>query len=476
MKVIDKYREFKRRCSDMIDNPLVYAAIDALSAVFPAKGRNEDAVRFSDREKAHAKDYGDPLEHVPALVDGHLDRNKILLGTPVFYYDENFTGEDIKRIADAGFDFIVTDARQKMWEKLFDDCEKYSVGVIAMDNYLPDGPQIMNMDLDSEVIFDSYRKHPAQVGNMGWDEPNAENFHYIAKYYSLYKKCLPEQFLFNNLFPGGATKKMRGTKTYKEYIDSFSAQVDSDYISMDIYPFHPLKVMNIVSMYICLNTYHCLGNACRRDGKDFWLYTQTQGKWYSHFYNLPTYEQVKWQIWASLCYGARSIIQVGYTPVWGSDAYAMVDKQGNVTEQYIYAKRINSEIIKLSPVLVHYRNLGVTQTKSEKTNPHFAAALLKQAANNREQGFDGIPQVRCIESESSALAGYFREENGSSHALMLVNCKNLYDSEASQYITVKFASTVNAAVYAHGEKISEVSTSALKIDIGSCDGVFITFR
>ncbi len=477
MAVLTKIKSAVKKASDFSNNSLISVPLDVLSAVFPGKGENEDVIRAADREKARSGELGDRITKETALVDGHLNRNKILIGTTVFYSDDNFTETDVERVADGGFDFLITVDNGEFQNKLIVDCEKYGIAVIAKDASLPGGPEIMNADLDSNTLFDSYNKKPAQVGDSGWDEPNAADFPYMGKFYERYRAALPEQFLFNNLFPGVATKKQFGTKSYREYVERYSREVGADYISTDIYPFHPLKAINKATMAGCLHTYHCLGDVCRRDGKDFWLYIQTQGRWYSHIYALPTFEQIKWQVYAALCYGARSLIHVAYTPVWDKDAYAMLDRQGNLTEQYIYAKKINAEIQSLSEVLKNYRSLGVVPAAAKKENPHFSLAVEKQKKNNAVQGFSGIPLVKSVCSESSMLVGYFKNPVSGTYAMMLVNCKNLYDPAASQKVRVAFESPVNVKVYSHGRLIMNREVQKeIEFEIGSCDGVFVEFK
>ena len=278
---------------------------------------------------------------------------------------------------------------------------------------------------------------------------------------------------FSNLLPAGAIKAALGTKTYKEYVDRFSGTVKSDYLSVDIYPFHPSKIMNIVEMMICLETYHHVSEACRRDGKDFWLYIQTQMKWFSHLYTYTTFEMIKWQYYASIAYGCRSIINASYNPVWGNDAIGIIDYDGNLTEQYLYVKRVNAEITKLSPIIKNYRSLGVQIFKGRKNNPHFMLAVPKQNKNSKSQNFNGISIIRSVESESTVLAGYFKNAEGE-NAVMLVNCQNIYDPYASQCVIVKLSKNTNAKIYEHGELTREENTREITVSMNSCDGVFIT--
>lgn len=188
---------------------------------------------------------------------------------------------------------------------------------------------------------------------------------------------------------------------------------------------------------------------------------------------MTTYEMIKWQVYASICYGCRSIIHASYNPVWGKEAIGIIDYDGNLTEQYLYVKRINEEISKLSPVLKDYRSLGVEFPKAKKLNHHFVFACKKQKMNNKIQGFSGIPAVTSIESESTALVGYFKNQQ-EKNAIMLVNCQNLYDPYASQKITIKFTKKYTISVYEHGERTRTENTDEMSVTLSSCDGAFMT--
>ena len=452
------------------NQPALTAVMDGAAKLRPNKSKNEARIRERDREAVKRGELGAPVAHAPGLIDGRLNRNKILMGVPISNEDGNGLSEkDYEYIRDAGFDFVICWAGGEFRETALDKCLKNGIAVISRDPSLPDGEGSGDAPLD----FSGYKKHPAQVGDPGWDEPHASKFKTINAYEQAYRAALPGQFLFNNLFPDGTMKGLLGADSYKEYVDRWADTVQSDYISLDHYPFYQTGLLNRIGFQLALNTYDCVADACRRTGRDFWIYTQTQGNWFSHIYLLVTYEQVRWQVYAVLCYGARSIIQVGYTPVWGKDAYAMTDRSGTLTEQYLYAKRINAAVQKLSPVLFPYRSLGVLPAQATKENPDFAAAVKQQRISSARQGFAGIPEVLRVRSESTALVGYFANETGAK-ALMLVNCRDLFDHEASQQICLDLNGSFRVRAYRDGELFLDETKSIVRLTVASGDGVFVT--
>lgn len=462
--------------ADMFNNKYLTALMDFAAFISPAKTVDEQKIREADRKLIAEGELGEPIKKPSANLGGRLDRDRILTAATLFGDRPRVTEQDIKLIADAGFDFLINGNNGEYEKQVFDWCEKYGLAAIGSEvhEYLADKGIDISSAYEDENVFSGFTPHPASVGDSLFDEPHTEIFGKVARFHRMYEKYLPGRFAFSNLFPAGAVKSQLGAKSYKEYVDRFAAAVSADYISADIYPFHPAKIINYFEMMICLETYHHVSEACRREGRDFWLYIQTQMRWFSHLYTYTTYEMIKWQYYASIAYGCRSIINASYNPVWGNDAIGIIDFDGNLTEQYLYVKRVNAEIVKLSPVIKDYRSLGVCLYKGKKLNPHFILALPKQNASNKLSGFSGINAVKSIESESTVLAGYFTNAE-SKNAVMLVNCRNIYDPYASQKITVRLTQKHTVSIYEHGELTRTENTDVLTVQPGSCDGIFITF-
>ena len=476
-KITEKIRYRLLHIKDPFNIPLMIVVLDIAAKLFPNISRNESVIRKQDKEAVRSIGSDEPVLHETGLIDGRLNRSKILVGTTFFCNTENIKSCDYELIRDAGFDFLITGIAGEEREKMLDECLRNNIAVIGRDRNggLPGNPDTNNITDDSVFDFSGYENHPALVGSLGWDEPSTVMFRAINTYSKAYRKALPSQFIFNNLFPDGTIKALMGAKNYREYIDKWAEVSEDDYISLDHYPFYSVSLINKIGFRIALNTYDCVAEACRRTGKDFWIYIQTQGNWFAHLYLLVTFEQIKWQIYTALCYGARSIIQVSYTPVWGNDAYAMTDKEGNLTEQYLYAKRINREIQKLSPVLSEYRSIGVLFAQAEKENRDMRFALKQQRKSSSRQGFHGIDAVRAVKSESTALVGYF-ENSESGKALMIVNCRDMFDSGASQNVTAELNAPYYVRIYQKGGLVSEGYKESIKICLDSCDGAFITLQ
>jgi hypothetical protein len=445
--------------------------------IFPVESRGEEQTRAADKARALSGDFGPPVFKEPSVVAGSLNRGKLLIGTAIFYEDSNIDDEDIGLIAGGGFDFIINENTGEYQRMLADACGKFAIALISRDESLPNGSGILDALASGKDLFADYAVHPARVGDTAFDEPHARFFDAMGAYYRLYKKSFPDKFLFYNLFPAGTSAKKLGTKNYKEYIAEYVKKVPSDFISLDEYPFFSISLLKRMAFAICLHTYDTVAAACRENNRDFWLYLQTQGNWFDLIYALPTFEQIRWQAYAALAYGAKCLMHVAYSPVWGKHATAMIDKDGNITEQYLYAKQVNEELAALSSIYMRYKSLGVLPVIARKETGYMKTAMKRQRKSSAAKAFDGFDSVRSVTSDFSALAGYFTAAQGGSEALMLVNCANLYCPGAQQTVTAALRSPCKATIYRNGKPENTVIADKNITVLLTCgEGVFITLE
>ncbi len=462
---------------EQFNNKKLIVFFSILRRIFPSDSVEERALREKDRKFIEEGKLGDPVFHPVAYSNGKLNREKILTGCCIFYQNKNIDPDDIRLISDAGFDFVLCESTGDFGNMVMEECEKNGLALLGSDNRIPHFRDFEEAVNTGAEYFKGYKYNPCKIGDRGRDEPCAQQFPMLEKFRKLYQSVFPEKFLFYNLYPDGAGSKLLGAKNYHEYVEQYAKQVNTDYICLDEYPFFSFTAINRVLFSICLNTYDTVGDACRRYGRDFWIYIQTQKNWFSTLYGNTTYEQILWQMYAALAYGARSILHVSYAPVWGNLAEAMIDKDGNLTEQYLYSKRANEQLQKLSPILSHYCSLGVLPVNSDKNNAQLRMAFRKQRKASVKQGFRGIDAVKSISSQSSALAGYFKHKDSQGYGIMIVNCKDFYDHSASQTVKIELSKPMNTAVYKKGELISKAKNSkSISIEIDSCAGVFLTLK
>lgn len=231
--------------ADIFDNKYLTALMDFAAFISPAKTKDERIIREADRRLIAEGRLGEPIKKPSANLGGRLDRDKILTATTLFGDRPRVTERDIKLIADAGMDFIINGNGGEYAKQIFDWCEKYGLAAIGCEagEYLADKKIDIMSAREEENIFSGFTPHPASVGDSLFDEPHTENFNKVAKYHRMYERYLPGRLPFSNLFPAGAVKSQLGADSYKEYVDRFASEVRADYLSADIYPFHPSKIL-----------------------------------------------------------------------------------------------------------------------------------------------------------------------------------------------------------------------------------------
>ena len=190
------------------------------------------------------------------------------------------------------------------------------------------------------------------------DEPGTEAFAGLQKQVAAIHLACPGKLAFINLYPNYSMS----AKNYADYLARFMAEVHPDVLSMDHYP-HFLPNADGREAY-CENL-----DSMRREslaaGIPFWNFFNTM-PYGDH--SDPTEAQLRWQIYASIAYGAKGIMYFCYwTPAGGEfpKGGAIIARAGKRTRHYDEAKRINAAIKNLGPTLMRLTSVSVIRIKAE---------------------------------------------------------------------------------------------------------------
>lgn len=266
---------------------------------------------------------------------------------------------------------------------------------------------------------------PAIEGYSLQDEPNARDFPRLRTRVDAIRRERPGRLAYINLFPNYASADQLGAPTYEEYISRFVRDVDADVLSMDHYPiFRPEAdgrdryCENLATM-----REHSL-----RAGVPFW-----------NFFNVmpygphtdPTEAQLRWQIFASLCYGAKGVLYFCYfTPQGGEfpKGGAIIATDGTKTRHYAQAQRLNAILKNYGPILMRLTSAGVFRVR-----PGDEPALALKGS--------GLLDIKRDSGDPPGdyLVGAFRHDDGR-RAVMIQNYRFAY----SAWPTVVFDAPVNA--------------------------------
>ncbi|MEW6750316.1 MAG: hypothetical protein AB1505_04980 [Candidatus Latescibacterota bacterium] len=169
-------------------------------------------------------------------------------------------------------------------ERVLAVCQRYGLKAI-----LPDAPDGQRAD------------GPACWGYSLRDEPSVKNFAALRARVNELRSAPPGRLAYVNLYPGYATPEQLGAPTYDEYVRRYMETVDPDVLSMDYYPrFAPDQDgREAYCADLAVMRRHALRHAV-----PFWEFSNTMP--YGPHTD-PTEGQLRWQVFASLAYGARGM-------------------------------------------------------------------------------------------------------------------------------------------------------------------------
>lgn len=307
--------------------------------------------------------------------------------------------ERYREIAEANFTLVIGTAGTTAEEQL-KLCEKFGLKAIVR----------------SDVAADKLPESEACWGYMLTDEPSAVVFPQLAKRAEEIRQKRPGRFGYVNLFPNYASAGQLGTATYDEHVAKFVEVVRPEVLSMDHYPV--MQPDHDTREAYCANL-ETMRKHSLSAGIPFWNY----------FYTMPfndrldpTEAQIRWQINASLAYGAKGVMYFCYwTPGKGGKGAgefpkggAIIAAEGLKTRHYEEARRINAELKNLGPTLMQLTNTGVYRVNTGKE----PAVTLTNAPIKNLQRVGSDPN-------SEFIVGTFQHTDGR-RAVILVNHSHSY--------------------------------------------------
>ncbi len=274
-------------------------------------------------------------------------------------------------------------------------------------------------------------------GYLVRDEPNVSDFPALRARTDAIHAARPGALAYINLFPNYASEKQLGTATYEEHVQRFIDEVRPDVLSMDHYPI--FKPESDGRDGYCA-TLGVMRESSLKAGIPFW-----------NFFNImpygphtdPTEAQVRWQVYASLAYGAKGVLYFCYWTPRGDEfpkGGAIIGVDGKRTRHYDEAKRVNKAVKNLGSTLM---NLTSTSVVRVAPGADAKAALAGSPIK------DLIPA--SVDPPNDYLAGVYRHADGR-RAVLLVN----YRYALSAWPTVEFDAPMDQVVEVSQETGAEV--------------------
>lgn len=325
---------------------------------------------------------------------------------------------------------------------------------------------------------------PAVWGIDLRDEPGAGDFASLAAEVRELYAAQPDRFPLINLFPmyangdqlnehAGWPLKFSGARIdalnresaqYRMHLSEYIGTVDSDIVSVDIYPLdHDLPTGRITTYDNWLRNLDILADACRATGRDLWVITQAAGteesggskRW------CDTVEDQRWQDFVTMAFGAKAIIYACYCTGWWDAGSHMINDEGERTETYYAVQQINKEMKVLAEEYGRYENHGAVLLNRAKA-AGARLGLLEVADEYKPDVKTGDP----------LLCGCFTEKNGNGKAFVFTN---MYEPQTGKdaAFTANFPGAKSVTVYRRGET-STTAGDTLELTLENREGVFVT--
>lgn len=447
----------------------------------------------------------EPIVATPREYRFDIDRLNIGgYGYNLKYSDE----EHFAQIKEAGLDFLVTGVN----EALLNYCDNNGIGIVA-HGLNANGGYIWNYNPDPvlNLTKESFKDRPCLWGDSIIDEPCSSEFDKVASavnhYYSLDTKTLPLVNLLPNYFNDEqagfpyadftqfqeevqvrtratdfrtkfvpfitkGNEKLydqfacmnyttnKYTELYKKYVSMYISKVDTDVICVDIYPLSDLDT----SGAYWLNNLDVLAEACRATGRKLWVITQAcgGGAYGARYCDNP--EDIRYQMYVSLSFGAKAVIHACYSSGWWDDEAWLVNKKGERTDTYYAVQTVNKEVSSFADIYANYENVGAFLKNGHGADGTGYYAYLSPISRE-DRGCE-------IDSSDHILAGCFNAKDGNSRAYTFVNMNGKYVG-SNAYMNVVFDNSEKITVYQKGvAKVVEGNTLSLKL--GCEEGVFVT--
>lgn len=417
-----------------------------------------------------------------------FDKDKLLIGGYYCYYDE------LDYAAEAGLDFIIESGINKEY---LDKAESLNIGVIAAGyNGLGSFYGVMTEENAANWVehdYSSFENHNALWGIDLIDEPDAGSYVNINNackaLYDQNKKLIP----LVNLFPNYANNEQLGeesglnffqkmfalisdhfnapTDRYKRYVSDYINKIDTDYISVDFYPYSVQLDKNGNSFKVTnsdwVRNLDLLAEACRETGRNLLVITQAAGetKDGSGMRFCDEKGEINQQMYASLAFGAKSIIHGIFSRHgwWESDSH-MIGSDGNPTDTFYAVKEVNKEVKKFADIYAGY----------EYTSTYMLNYKKVAAANDAYLNCEVESEKGRFKSENGLLIGTFAGENGSK-AYIVVNMEELNNNITAQFTVDTFdGETVTTYKANTVQKTDGLNGTACEFDLAPGEGVFIT--
>lgn len=282
--------------------------------------------------------------------------------------DGSIAFERLHEMKEAGFTLVpFYDYGYEVTCALLKECEQIGLKVLLNDDRIQAAfrDSENRRDLIAQVVKD-YASFPALHSYHLTDEPSSADFPALAEMVRIFAELDPAHTAYINLFPNYASTRQLGNDTYEEHLRQYTETVCPALVSYDHYHFRKPKMMKMEDTgnervddiqndavknrdrMGFFNNIEDVRSICIEKKLPFMVIVLLTE--HMSYRNL-TEAEIRWEVWQSLCYGARCI---SYFTYWTAhedeenDRYhyknGMLNKDGTRNPHYDMVKNVNREL------------------------------------------------------------------------------------------------------------------------------------
>lgn len=402
-----------------------YASVDAQGVVKALKDRGNVTITADNGEKTESFTVDLCCETEFGSVSLPSAQEKLTIGAWNGSYHE-IDDFRMEMLADAGITLLV--GIDERWlvdtdmEGLLDLAQDYGISLIT---------DLRQWD---EETVPAYAEHPALTGFLMYDEPCSTKFEELSQLKEKFDQVMPEDLLFYvNLFPEACGYESLYGDPYnplkvdyeEHYSNLFVDTVGPEILSVDSYALQE-------GGYIRLSYVHgleVLAQRAKKEGIPFWYtlctagHSTTDGR-----YGTPTQEELRWQMYMGMTYGAEYLLHYVLTSHETDDYECMLEYETwEPTALYDDVLAVDTEFLAWQDIYMSYDWVGTAKVDVGQKSP-----LLQQLEYYLPLSDAGA--LTDVESSGDVLVGVF--ENNGSNAYMITNAGD--SSECNLWLRLNF--------------------------------------
>ena len=282
---------------------------------------------------------------------------RVAFGAWCVFEEELKDPEKCRRAAELGLDFGYTPISPENYQTILKNCEEAGMRVMAFVSGVTNLPADQSYLL--ERIISDYKSSPAYAGTALRDEPGVADFPRLKKHLASHRQAAPDKIGLINLFPMYASSDQLGGVDYETYISRFAAEVDDAILSYDFYPLYGQEAGKSWIQDDYLRNFEIVAREAQKRGSQMWFFIQTLA--FNYALRDPDENDLRWQIFCALSFGARVIQLFTYgTPANGDEYFedSLIDRAGDKTFRYDIAQKVIAEFNGWTGRYVPYRWAG----------------------------------------------------------------------------------------------------------------------